>query len=77
METRSVQRRLRLLPSRVVVYFVLALTLFGDCSYRATWAKRTAAFTDLPLPQPNVSSLARARRRVGAGPAAATQRHAR
>jgi hypothetical protein len=67
-ETRSVQRRLRLLPSRVVVYFVLALALFGDCSYRATWAKLTAAFTDLPLPRPNVSSLARTRRRVGAAP---------
>jgi hypothetical protein len=66
VETRTVQRRLRLLPSRVVVYFVLALALFGDCSYRATWAKLTAAFTDLPLPRPNVSSLARARRRIGA-----------
>jgi hypothetical protein len=36
VETRAVQRRLRLLPSRVVVYFVLALALFEDCSYRAT-----------------------------------------
>ena len=68
VETRAVQRRLRLLPSRVVVYFVLALALFGDCSYRATWGKLTAAFTDLPLPWPNVSSLARARRRIGAAP---------
>jgi hypothetical protein len=68
VETRAVQRRLRLLPSRVVVYFVLALALFGDCSYRATWGELTAAFTDLSLPRPNVSSLARARRRIGAAP---------
>jgi hypothetical protein len=68
VETRSVQRRLRLLSSRVVVYFVLALALFEDCSYRATWAKLTAALMDLSLSRPNVSSLARARRRVGAAP---------
>jgi hypothetical protein len=67
-ETRTVQQRLRLLPSRVIVYFVLALALFEDCSYRATWAKLTAALTSLSLTQPNVSSLARARRRVGAAP---------
>jgi hypothetical protein len=67
-EIRAVQQRVRVLPSRVVVYFVLALALFGDCSYRATWAKLTAALTQLPLPKPNVSSLARARRRVGSAP---------
>ena len=32
-ETRTRERRLRLLPSRVVVYFVLALALFERCSY--------------------------------------------
>jgi Insertion element 4 transposase N-terminal len=67
-ETQAVQRRLRLLPSRVVVYFLLALALFEDCSYRATWAKLTAALTGLRLPRPNVSSLTRARQRVGAAP---------
>jgi hypothetical protein len=51
-ETRTVQQRLRLLPSRVVVYFVVALALFEGCSYRATWAKLTAALTDLSLPRP-------------------------
>jgi hypothetical protein len=28
------ERRLRLLPARVVVYFVLAMALFTDCGYR-------------------------------------------
>lgn len=27
------ERRHRLLPARVVVYYVLAMALFGDCSY--------------------------------------------
>ena len=27
------ERRSRLLPARVVVYYVLALALFADCSY--------------------------------------------
>ncbi|MEV7236961.1 transposase domain-containing protein [Streptomyces sp. NPDC051020] len=34
-ETGARERRLRLLPSRMVVYFVLALALFEHDSYRA------------------------------------------
>ena len=67
-ETRTRERRLRLLPSRVVVYFVLALALFERCSYRAVWGKLTAGLEGLALAQPGASSLARARRRVGAAP---------
>ncbi|MEZ0077527.1 IS4 family transposase, partial [Planotetraspora sp. GP83] len=67
-ETGAREKRLRLLPSRVVVYFVLALAVFERCSYRATWGKLTAALADLPLVRPNVSSLSRARRRIGAAP---------
>lgn len=37
-ETGTVQRRTRLLPTRVVVYFVLALVLFEHCGYRRVWA---------------------------------------
>jgi hypothetical protein len=51
-----------------VVYFVLALAVFERCSYRATWGKLTAALADLPLVRPSVSSLSRARRRIGAAP---------
>ena len=50
-ETRAREKRLRLLPSRVVVYFVLALALFEHCSYRATWGKLTAALGG-PVPCP-------------------------
>ena len=67
-ETGTREQRLRLLPSRVVVYFVLALALFEHCSYRAVWGKLTAGLAGLPLVRPAVSSLARARRRIGAAP---------
>ncbi|WP_331719102.1 IS4 family transposase (plasmid) [Streptomyces sp. NBC_00289] len=67
-ETGRREKRVRLLPSRVVVYFVLALALFEHRSYRAVWSKLTAALTPLALVRPAVSSLTRARRRVGAAP---------
>ena len=67
-ETGSRERRLRLLPSRVVVYFVLALALFEDCSYQAVWAKMTRELAGLGLAKPAASSLARARRRIGTAP---------
>ncbi|MFG1883075.1 transposase domain-containing protein [Micromonospora sp. NPDC049102] len=67
-ETGTREKRLRLLPSRVVVYFVLTLALFERCSYRATWGKLTASLAQLSLARPSVSSLARARRRIGVAP---------
>jgi Insertion element 4 transposase N-terminal/Transposase DDE domain len=67
-ETGAREKRLRLLPSRVVVYLVLALALFEHCSYRAVWGKLTAALDGLAPIHPAASSLARARRRVGAAP---------
>jgi transposase IS4-like protein len=41
-ETGTVQKRVRLLPTRVVIYFVLALALFENCSYRQVWATLTS-----------------------------------
>ena len=69
-ETRATERRVRLLPSRVVVYFVLALALLEQFSYRAVWEKLTGelAAAGVALASPAVSSLARARRRVGTAP---------
>ncbi|MEU5548128.1 IS4 family transposase, partial [Streptomyces sioyaensis] len=67
-ETGTRERRLRLLPSRVVVYFVLALGLFEHDSYRAVWGKLVAGLEGLALVRPSVSSLSRARRRTGAAP---------
>jgi hypothetical protein len=62
---RAVQKRVRLLPSRVVVYFVLALALFEQCSYWAVWGGLVAGLDALGLARPCVSALCRARRRVG------------
>lgn len=67
-ETGALQKRVRLLPSRVVVYFVLALALFEQCSYRAVWGKLVASMDTLALVRPCTSALCRARRRVGAAP---------
>lgn len=67
-DTGAVQKRVRLLPSRVVVYFVLALALFERCSYRAVWGKLVAGLDVLGLARPCVSALCRARRRVGTEP---------
>ncbi|MCX4781519.1 transposase domain-containing protein [Streptomyces sp. NBC_01264] len=56
------------MPARVVVYFVLALALFEHCSYRVVWEKLTARLPGTVLARPAVSSLARARRWLGARP---------
>lgn len=67
-ETGTLQRRTRLLPTRVVIYFVLALALFEHRGYRRVWAKMVAGMRVLALVTPSASSLARARRRVGPKP---------
>jgi hypothetical protein len=70
-ETGAVERRRRVLPSRVVVYFVLALALFEECSYGAVWRKLTHSLGGpggLAVARPAASSLCRARRRIGAAP---------
>ncbi|WP_406416323.1 transposase domain-containing protein [Streptomyces sp. NBC_00873] len=67
-ETGTREKRLRLLPSRVVVYFVLALALFEHASYRMAWNALTASLQGLPLVRPALSSLSRARRRIGSAP---------
>jgi hypothetical protein len=40
--TVRVQQRVRDLPSRVVVYLLLAAGLFADVGYRQVWARLTA-----------------------------------
>ena len=66
--TRAVQSRLRDLPSRVVIYLVLAACLFPETGYPGVWRKLTGALVGLPLVAPTASALAQARRRVGAKP---------
>ncbi|MFJ2307643.1 transposase domain-containing protein [Streptomyces sp. NPDC087787] len=62
------QRRVRLLPARVVVYFVLALGLFGDCGYRRVWAAMTARWPTGMVADPSAAALRQARRRLGVKP---------
>jgi hypothetical protein len=67
-ETGTRERRLRLLPARVMVYFTLALAVFEHCSYQAVWGKLTAGLDARAPARPASSSLSRARRRLGAAP---------
>ena len=67
-DTRARERRLRALPSRVGVYFVLALGLFPALGYGNVWAELTAALGGLALPSPSAKALRDLRRRVGAAP---------
>ena len=64
-ETGAVQRRLRALPSRVGLYFVLALCLFPATGYRGVWAKLAAG---LDVWCPDLKALRDLRRRIGAAP---------
>lgn len=66
--TRTVQRRLRDLPSRTGVYFVLALGLFPRLGYARVWAKLTAGLTGVPVPSPSEKALRDLRRRLGPTP---------
>jgi hypothetical protein len=65
---RAVQERVRELPSRVVVYLLLAGCLFGEVGYTEVWAKLTSGLVGLPVAAPGSSALAQARRRIGAAP---------
>jgi len=66
-EHRGGQQRLRMLPSRVGIYFVLALGLFPRLGYSGVWARLTAAL-DGQAPCPSTKALRDLRRRLGAAP---------
>ena len=66
--TKTVQRRLRDLPSRVGVYFVLALGMYPRLGYARVWAKLTAGLQGLPVPCPSEKALRDLRRRLGPAP---------
>ena len=61
----AVQRRLRVLPSRVGLYFVLGMCLFPATGYRGVWAKLAAG---LDVSCPDLKALRDLRRRIGAAP---------
>jgi hypothetical protein len=67
-QTRTVQRRLRDLPSRVGVYFVLALGMYPRLGYARVWAKLTAGLQGLPVARPSEKALRDLRRRLGPAP---------
>lgn len=68
VETGKVQARVRDLPSRVVVYLLLAGGLFTELGYRQVWARLVAGLDGPAVAMPTSSGLAQARRRVGTAP---------
>jgi hypothetical protein len=69
--TGAVQKRTRMLPSRIGMYFILAMTLFPGIGYLRVWDKLTCALDGLGLPRPSEKSLRDLRRRLGPAPAKA------
>ena len=72
-ETDRTERRRRLLPARVVVYFVLAMTLFFDDAYEEVMRKLVEGLRffrswDEHWQVPTSSALCQARARLGAEP---------
>ncbi|MBE7190461.1 IS4 family transposase [Jatrophihabitans endophyticus] len=67
-ETGRVQARVRDLPSRVVVYLLLAAALFAECGYRQVWSRLVAGLGGTATADPTPAALAQARRRVGVAP---------
>jgi hypothetical protein len=69
--TGTVQRRLRDLPSRAGVYFVLVLGMFPRLGYARVWAKLTAGLAGLDgleVACPSEKALRDLRRRLGPAP---------
>jgi hypothetical protein len=67
-ETRRVQTRIRDLPSRVVVYLLLAGCLFAELGYGQVWHRLIAGLEGLPVARPTTAALTQARCRVGVAP---------
>jgi len=67
-EAGGLERRLRVLPSRVGVYFLLVMCLFPQVGYRLVWGKMVAGLGGLAVPDPCAKALRDLRRRVGVGP---------
>ena len=66
--TGRMQRRVRILPSRVVVYLLLAGALFCEVGYRGVWARLIAGLDPAAVATPGSSALSQAMRRVGVAP---------
>jgi hypothetical protein len=66
--TRCGHRRLRLLPAPVVLYFVLAMTLFPGRGYLGVWSALVAGLDLDERHEPSASALRQARVRLGSAP---------
>jgi hypothetical protein len=67
-EEGGLQRRVRLLPSRVGLYFLLAMCLFPQPGYLGVWGKLAAGLRMLRLEAPSGKALRDLRRRIGIPP---------
>jgi Insertion element 4 transposase N-terminal/Transposase DDE domain len=67
-EEGGLERRVRLLPSRVGLYFLLAMCLFPEPGYLGVWRKLTAGLRVLGLAEPSGKGLRDLRRRIGTAP---------
>jgi Insertion element 4 transposase N-terminal/Transposase DDE domain len=64
----AVQRRVRKLPARVVVYLLLAAALFEPIGYLAVWRKLTGALDGARVAKVTGAALWQARTRLGPAP---------
>jgi hypothetical protein len=67
-QTCRVQRRVRDLPARVVVYLLLGGCLFAELGYSQVWQRLTAGLDGLGVATPTASAMTQARRRLGPAP---------
>ena len=71
-ETGRLERRRRLLPSRLVVYYVLAMALYSSAGYRELYRLLVEGLRSvdpsLPITVPQKSAFSKARERVGSSP---------
>jgi hypothetical protein len=66
--TGRLQRRVRVLPARVVVYLLLAGGLFAELGYDQVWRRLTAGLHGVGVLTPSASALCQARQRLGSAP---------
>ena len=67
-EEGGLEKRVRLLPSRCGLYFLLAMCLFPQSGYLGVWGRLTAGRRAPGLPSPSAKALRDLRRRVGIRP---------
>jgi hypothetical protein len=66
--TARLQRRVRVLPARVVVYLLLAGALFTELGYAQVWRRLIAGLQGVGVVTPTASALRQARQRLGPAP---------